>query len=159
MPTVLGGGVIWQYDFGNKSYLRVFGLFGWGVTNFSAENLGNSIGDFETNVNNLCARTEPPPTSTRPLPDVFTGSVNPYRNSPAVPSGLRVRLECQQLLCVQSLGRLGPQQSGFSNDWHEWQWGNQTCECNTQFLWCCLAACLVDLRQHRDPGAGGFQLC
>jgi hypothetical protein len=42
-----------QYDFGNKSYFRLFGLFGYGVTNFSAENLGNSVGAFETNVNNF----------------------------------------------------------------------------------------------------------
>ena len=48
----IGGGLIWQYDFGNKSYLRVFGLWGLGATNFGSENLGNQIGAFETNVNN-----------------------------------------------------------------------------------------------------------
>src|SRR5580704_12583737 len=48
-----GGGLIYQYDFGNKSYFRLFSLWGWGVTNFGAENLGNSVGAFEQNVNNF----------------------------------------------------------------------------------------------------------
>ena len=75
-----GGGAIWQYDFGNKSYLRVFGLFGWGVTNFSAENLGNSIGAFQTNVNNfVLGRSATNVHET--APGVFNGSVNPYRNA------------------------------------------------------------------------------
>jgi maltoporin len=75
-----GGGVIWQYDFGNKSYLRVFGLFGWGVTNFGAENLGNSIGAFQTNVNNfVLGRSASNVHET--APGVFNGSVNPYRGA------------------------------------------------------------------------------
>ena len=28
-----GGGIIWEYDYANKSYLRIFGLFGWGAVN------------------------------------------------------------------------------------------------------------------------------
>ncbi len=75
-----GGGAIWQYDFGNKSYLRVFGLFGWGVTNFGAENLGNSIGAFQTNVNNfVLGRSASNVHET--APGVFNGSVNPYRGA------------------------------------------------------------------------------
>ena len=76
----IGGGLIWQYDFGNKSYLRVFGLFGYGQTNFSAENLGNSIGAFQTNVNNSCL-AEPASNVKETAPGVFSGSVNPYPNS------------------------------------------------------------------------------
>jgi maltoporin len=33
----IGGGLIWQYDFANKSYLRVAALFGWGATDFSSD--------------------------------------------------------------------------------------------------------------------------
>jgi maltoporin len=76
----IGGGVIWHYDFGNKSYVQVFGLFGYGQTNFSAENLGNSIGAFQQNVNNFLIG--------RPASNVkqvglreFSGSANPYPNS------------------------------------------------------------------------------
>jgi maltoporin len=77
-----GGGVIWQYDFGNKSYLRVFGLFGWGVTNFSAENLGNAVGNFESNVNNFLIHGPAAATNVHnTAPGVFSGSVNPYRDS------------------------------------------------------------------------------
>ena len=81
-----GGGVIWQYDFGNKSYLRVFGLFGWGVTNFSAENLGNSVGAFMTNVNNFrLGRSASNVKET--APNVFTGSANPYPNTQELRAG------------------------------------------------------------------------
>jgi maltoporin len=82
-----GGGVIWQYDFGNKSYLRVFGLFGWGATNFSAENLGNSVGNFESNVNNFIVHGPGAATNVHRVGNnglgggVFDGSVNPYNNS------------------------------------------------------------------------------
>ncbi len=76
----IGGGVIWQYDFGNKSYLRLFGLAGYGATNFSAENTGNSIGNFQTNVNNLVIGR--PATNVQQTgPNTFQGSVNPYRNA------------------------------------------------------------------------------
>jgi maltoporin len=42
----LGGGLIWEYDFGNKSMLRLSGLYGYGVTDFQ-----NDIGKQITNVN------------------------------------------------------------------------------------------------------------
>jgi maltoporin len=47
----LGGGLIWQYDFGNKSYLRLFGLFGWGATNFGSTPSFPAISAFENQVN------------------------------------------------------------------------------------------------------------
>jgi maltoporin len=88
----IGGGLIWEYDFGgtgnSMSYLRLFSLWGTGVTNFSAENLGNSIGAFEQNVNNF--------VSGRPASNVkqvagatntFIGSANPYPNSQDFRSG------------------------------------------------------------------------
>jgi maltoporin len=78
----IGGGVIWQYDFGNKSYLRVFGLFGMGATNFSAENLGNSIPNFQSNVNNFLVHGQAGATNVRQTGEFsFQGSVNPYRDS------------------------------------------------------------------------------
>ena len=83
-----GGGLIWTYDFGNKSQLQVFGLFGWGVTNFSAENLGQSIGAFQTNVNNfVLGRSATNVHET--APGVFTGSVNPYRNATEFRAGFQ----------------------------------------------------------------------
>lgn len=33
----IGGGAIWQYDFSNKSYLRVAALFGYGATDFNTD--------------------------------------------------------------------------------------------------------------------------
>jgi maltoporin len=48
----IGGGLIWQYDFGNKSYLRLFGLAGWGETTFSSSDISiNSVAAFENQVN------------------------------------------------------------------------------------------------------------
>ena len=38
----IGGGVIWEYDFGNKSMLRISGLYGYGATDFQ-EDIGNQI--------------------------------------------------------------------------------------------------------------------
>jgi maltoporin len=76
----IGGGVIWRYDFGNKSFLQVFGLFGAGATNFSAENLGQPINAFGTNVNNfVLGRSASNVQQT--APGVFRGSVNPYRDA------------------------------------------------------------------------------
>jgi maltoporin len=48
-----GGGGIWQYDFGNKSFLQLYALFGWGATNFSS---GTDIGTVEGFVSNAVAR-------------------------------------------------------------------------------------------------------
>jgi maltoporin len=39
----LGGGIIWDYTFGNKSELRLSGLYGYGATDFQG-NIGNQIG-------------------------------------------------------------------------------------------------------------------
>jgi maltoporin len=87
----LGGGVIWQYDFGNKSYFRLFSLWGYGVTNFSAENLGNSVGAFEQNVNNFVigrGATNVKRVGNNGLGGgVFVGSVNPYQNAVDFRSG------------------------------------------------------------------------
>ena len=38
----IGGGIIWDYNFGNKSELRLSGLYGYGATDFQA-NIGNQI--------------------------------------------------------------------------------------------------------------------
>jgi maltoporin len=38
----IGGGAIWEYDFGNKSMLRISGLYGYGATDFQG-NIGNQI--------------------------------------------------------------------------------------------------------------------
>jgi maltoporin len=76
----IGGGAIWQYDFGNKSYLRVFGLFGWGATNFSSD-IGNSAEtSFENSVNEkLVGKNVTNIKET--APGVFTGSTNPLQNA------------------------------------------------------------------------------
>jgi len=39
----IGGGLIWDYNFGNKSELRFSGLYGYGATDFQG-NIGNQIG-------------------------------------------------------------------------------------------------------------------
>jgi maltoporin len=39
----IGGGIIWDYNFGNKSELRLSGLYGYGATDFQG-NIGNQIG-------------------------------------------------------------------------------------------------------------------
>jgi maltoporin len=39
----LGGGIIWDYNFGNKSELRLSALYGYGATDFQG-NIGNQIG-------------------------------------------------------------------------------------------------------------------
>lgn len=51
-----GGGIgaVWQYDFGNKSFLQLYGLFGWGATNFGFS--GTDIGTIETAANDFLAR-------------------------------------------------------------------------------------------------------
>jgi len=83
----IGGGIIWQYDFGNKSYFRLFSLWGYGATNFSAENLGNSIGAFETNVNNFVLGRHATNVKLNTATGEFSGSVNPYPNSQLFRSG------------------------------------------------------------------------
>ena len=84
----IGGGLIWEYDFGNKSYARIFSLWGYGATNFSAENLGNSVGAFETDVNNFrLGRSANNVKETAPGSNVFNGGANPYPNSQEFRSG------------------------------------------------------------------------
>jgi maltoporin len=43
----LGGGAIWEYDFGNQSMLRFSGLYGHGATDFQG-NISNQIGAVNT---------------------------------------------------------------------------------------------------------------
>ena len=82
-----GGGIIWEYDFGNKSYLRIFSLWGWGLTNFSSDNLGNNAGAFETAVNQfVLGRSANSVRET--APGVFSGSINPYPKTHDFRSGL-----------------------------------------------------------------------
>ena len=76
----IGGGAVWQYDYGNKSYLRLFALFGYGATNFSAEGFGNNTGAFETDVNNFILK-RPASNVHEIAPGVFAGSVNPLRSA------------------------------------------------------------------------------
>jgi len=50
----LGGGVIWEYDFGNKSMFRLSGLYGYGATDFQGDitNQINSVNSaWDTQVN------------------------------------------------------------------------------------------------------------
>jgi hypothetical protein len=47
----IGGGLIWEYDFGNKSYLRLFGLAGWGATNFGSTPSFDATAALENQVN------------------------------------------------------------------------------------------------------------
>jgi maltoporin len=99
-----GGGIIWEYDYGNKSYFRINGLFGWGLTNFSAEYGlgGNSITAFEQGVNGfVTGKSEPNVhfispavaassranlttgvvTNTPASNAVYSGSINPWRGT------------------------------------------------------------------------------
>jgi maltoporin len=77
----IGGGAIWQYDFGNKSYLRLFGLFGWGATNFSSD-IGNSAeSSFENQVNTIIATGKTLTNVKQTSATTFTGSTNPLQNA------------------------------------------------------------------------------
>jgi len=77
----IGGGVIWEYGgYAKHIFARLYGLAGYGQTNFSSSNIGNSIGNFESNVNNFLVG-RPATNVHQTAPGVFTGSVNPYRNS------------------------------------------------------------------------------
>ena len=53
----LGGGAIWEYDFGNKSMLRISGLYGYGATDFQG-NIGNQINQVENAWVNQISRLE-----------------------------------------------------------------------------------------------------
>ncbi|HSZ77813.1 MAG TPA: carbohydrate porin [Chthoniobacterales bacterium] len=109
-----GGGVIWQYDFGNKSYLRVFGLFGWGVTNFSAENLGNAVGNFESNVNNFLVHGPAAATNVHQTGvNTFSGSVNPYQNSSLFRAGFEFVYNVNNCFAFNLWGDWDHQVQGF----------------------------------------------
>ena len=43
----VGGGALWEYDFGNKSTLTITGFYGYGATDFQ-NNIGNQIGQVNT---------------------------------------------------------------------------------------------------------------
>jgi maltoporin len=83
----IGGGLIYEYDFGNKSYFRLFSLWGWGVTNFSAENLGNSVGAFERDVNNFVIGRPATNVKRVGVSNTFVGAANPYNKSTDFRSG------------------------------------------------------------------------
>jgi len=53
----IGGGAIWTYDFGNKSELRISGLYGYGATDFQG-NISNQIGQINTAFINQINRSE-----------------------------------------------------------------------------------------------------
>jgi maltoporin len=97
-----GGGIIWEYDYGNKSYFRINALFGWGAVNFGEDDLGASISAFQQGVNGfVTGKSEPnvhlvspavaassranlttgAVTNTPASDAVFTGSINPYRGA------------------------------------------------------------------------------
>jgi maltoporin len=83
----LGGGVIWEYDFGNKSHFQLWSLWGYGVTNFSAENLGQSVNAFEQNVNNFVIGRSATNVRRVGASNTFVGAANPYNKSTDFRSG------------------------------------------------------------------------
>jgi hypothetical protein len=89
----IGGGAIWEYDFGNKSMLRISGLWGYGATDFQG-NIGNQINQVENAWINQINRFETGRSNTvqnlngRHGTGAFTGfpaepfvSVNPVNNA------------------------------------------------------------------------------
>jgi maltoporin len=76
----IGGGLIWEYDFGNKSYLRLFGLAGWGATNFGSTPSFNAIAALENQVNRSLVGV-----GSRDIhfaaDGTVTGSINPVSNT------------------------------------------------------------------------------
>ncbi len=83
----VGGGAIWQYDFGNKSYLRVFGLAGWGATNFSSDLGSSAVNAFENNVNQIRAGQTVTNVHPGAGANTFTGSINPLQNASRYKAG------------------------------------------------------------------------
>jgi maltoporin len=108
----IGGGAIWQYDFGNKSYLRLFALWGMGVTNFSAENLGNSIPAFETNVNNFRLGRSANNVKQTGV-NTFTGGVNPYPNATLARAGFEFVWNPVKCFSMDFWGNWDHSNSGF----------------------------------------------
>ncbi len=84
----IGGGAIWQYDFGNKSYLRLFALFGWGATDFGSNGevpSFNAVAAFENQVNRsavgLGSRNIHATGVDASGNAILTGSINPVSNT------------------------------------------------------------------------------
>jgi maltoporin len=79
----IGGGAIWRYDFGNKSYLELAGLFGWGATDFGAPatiQFSAPLSAAATDVNNFLIKGPSAATNVRETaPGVFTVSDNPIQ--------------------------------------------------------------------------------
>ena len=79
----IGGGAIWRYDFGNKSYLEIAGLFGWGATDFGAPaSIQSSValGAATSDVNNFLIKGPAAATNVHETaPGVFTVSDNPIQ--------------------------------------------------------------------------------
>jgi maltoporin len=75
----IGGGAIWTYDFGNKSELRISGLYGHGATDFYS-NIGNQIGQINTAFDNQIFRADHGLSNSvgtlNGLPFVQTNAVN-----------------------------------------------------------------------------------
>jgi maltoporin len=108
----IGGGLIYQYDFGNKSYFRLFSLWGYGLTNFGADNLGNSVGAFETNVNNF--RLLRPASNVKETGiNTFTGGANPYPNSQDFRSGYEFVWNPSQCFAMDFWGYWDHSNQGF----------------------------------------------
>jgi hypothetical protein len=161
-----GGGIIYQYDFGNKSYFRLFSLWGWGVTNFSAENLGNGISAFEQNVNNFVVGRSATNVQRVGTSNTFVGAANPYNNSTDFRSGFEFVWNVNPCFAFDLWGYWDHNNQGFQT------LGTNAgtavnpqqdraiyhCERDSQFLWGRLTAGMVDCRQLRDPGASRFQL-
>jgi maltoporin len=79
----IGGGATWRYDFGNKSYLEVAGLFGWGATDFGAPaSIQSSValGAATSDVNNFLIKGPAAATNVHETATgVFTVSDNPIQ--------------------------------------------------------------------------------
>ena len=79
----IGGGAIWRYDFGNKSYLELAGLFGWGATDFGAPANIQFAAPFSAatqDVNTFLIKgPSAAPNVRQTAPGVFSVGVNPLQ--------------------------------------------------------------------------------
>jgi maltoporin len=118
----IGGGAIWEYDFGNKSMLRISGLYGYGATDFQG-NIGNQINQVQNAWINQINRFETGRSNTVRIlnpggrtPDgAFAGagepfvSVNPVNHASEALATAYFRLESGPMLRIGCLGQLGVQ--------------------------------------------------
>jgi maltoporin len=109
----IGGGLIYEYDFGNKSYFRLFSLWGYGVTNFGAENLGNGITAFEQNVNNFVIGRPATNVQRVGVSNTFVGSANPYPKSQDFRSGFEFVWNPTQCFAMDLWGYWDHSSQGF----------------------------------------------